>query len=165
MIASYMHKNDPLMNSTMKLNCLLNFNSFKEKMHKVVFYISHPCLIIEQWSCLLFITHYVYLFITYFQRRKNIMSYNFKGLFLIVTNFFCNILIKLQKYYITSLLGKIFCFADKYVLHMFYLITQMGTLIDNLPEKVINFNCNSNCNIHFWWCLCLLTTLGNEYHT
>ena len=29
------------------------------------------------------------------------MDYNFIGLFLIFTNFFCNIIIKLQEYYIT----------------------------------------------------------------
>ena len=34
------------------------------------------------------------------------MSYNFLGLFLIITNFFHNTLIKLQEYYITSLLGQ-----------------------------------------------------------
>ena len=31
------------------------------------------------------------------------MNYNYIGLFLIFTNFFCNIIIKLQEYYITIL--------------------------------------------------------------
>ena len=36
-----------------------------------------------------------------FVEKENIMNYNFVGLFLIFTNFFCNIIIKLQDYYIT----------------------------------------------------------------
>ena len=45
----------------------------------------------------------------------------------VITNFFCTIIFRLQEYYITSLLGKnIFFFTNKYVLHMFSLIYTDG---------------------------------------
>ena len=48
MIASYMHKNNSLTNSQMNSGMKLYSNLNSLKTHKVVFYISHPCLIIEQ---------------------------------------------------------------------------------------------------------------------
>ena len=73
-----------------------------------------------------------------FAEKKNIMNYNYIGLYLIFTNFFCNIIIKLQEYYITSLLGQnIFCFVNEYVSHVFFSSTQMGTLLDYLSAKAI----------------------------
>ena len=66
------------------------------------------------------------------------MSYNYTGLFLIVTNFFCNIVIKLQEYYITSLLGQNIFALQMNMFHIcFYSITQMRTLIDYLSAKAI----------------------------
>ena len=66
------------------------------------------------------------------------MSYNFIGLFLIIVNFFHNIIIKLQEYYITSLLGKNIFASQMIMFHIcFYLITQMRTLIDYLSAKEI----------------------------
>ena len=55
-----------------------------------------------------------------------------------ITNFFHNIIFKLQEYYITSLLGQnIFALQ----MNMFYICshssTQMETLIDNLSAKAI----------------------------
>ena len=41
-----------------------------------------------------------------FMEKENITNYNYIGPFLIFTNFFCNIIIKLQEHYITSLLGQ-----------------------------------------------------------
>ena len=66
------------------------------------------------------------------------MNYNFIGLFLIFSNFFCNIIIKLQEYYITSLLGQNIFASQMNIFHIcFYSSTQVGTLIDYLSAKVI----------------------------
>ena len=65
------------------------------------------------------------------------MSHNVIGLFLIITNFFHNIIIKLQEYYITSPWGKIFLLHKKIFHICFYSITQMKTLIDYLSAKAI----------------------------
>ena len=55
------------------------------------------------------------------------MNYNFVGLFLIVANFFYNIIIKLQEYYVTSLLGQNIFALQMNMFHIrFYSITQMG---------------------------------------
>ena len=66
------------------------------------------------------------------------MNYNSIGLFLIFINFFHNIIIKPQEYYITSLLGQnIFALQMKMFHICFYSITQMGTLIDYPSAKAI----------------------------
>ena len=68
------------------------------------------------------------------------MSYNFIGLFLIVTNFFCNIIIKLQECYMTYLLGQNnVCFANEYVSHRF--------LLNHTDENTYRLSfCKSNHN-------------------
>ena len=64
------------------------------------------------------------------------MSYNFVGL--IFTNFFHNIVIKLQEYYIISVLGQNIFALQTNMFHIcFYSITQMGTLVDYLSAKAI----------------------------
>ena len=64
------------------------------------------------------------------------MNYNFIGLFLIFTNFFCNIITIPQEYYITSILGQNIFASQMNMFHIcFYSITQMGTLIDYLSAK------------------------------
>ena len=92
----------------------MNSNS---KAHKVVPYTFYPCLIIDWWSCMLFIAYYIFHSVTYLWRRKNITSNNFVGLLL---NSFSDIVFELQKYNI-SIGAKYFCFTDKYVLHTFFI--------------------------------------------
>ena len=58
--------------------------------------------------------------------------------FLIFTDFFCNIIIKLQECYITSLLGQNIFALQTNMFHIcFYSSTPMGTLIDYLSVKTI----------------------------
>ena len=66
------------------------------------------------------------------------MSYNFIGLFLIITNLFCNIIIKLKENYVTPLLGQNIFGSQMNMFHIcFYSIKQMRTLVDYLSAKTI----------------------------
>ena len=66
------------------------------------------------------------------------MRYKFVGLFLIITNFFHNIVIKLQEYYVISLLGQNIFASQMNMFHIrSYSITQMRTLVDYFSAKAI----------------------------
>ena len=73
-----------------------------------------------------------------FIEKENITNYYYVGLFLIFTNFFYNIIIKLLEYYIISLLGQnIFALPTNMFFICFYPSTHMVTFVGSLSAIAI----------------------------